>query len=91
MGTTNRVVTLGEEEWGSSWCIFHEKELQDPAGIIRQALGTTFGSSRQADVWKSNTRGDKVGSTWVGSERTAFRLGDCQVCLKVGKGCLRCL
>ena len=34
MGATYRVVTHGEEEWGPSWCIFHEKELHDPEGIF---------------------------------------------------------
>jgi hypothetical protein len=61
--------------------------------IFEQAPGTAFGSSRQADTWKGDTRGHKVGSadlgvgrSWGGPDRVGFHPGEYQVGPKVGMG-----
>jgi hypothetical protein len=41
-GAANVVTTRGKVEYSPRWCIFHEKELQDPEGIFRQAPDTVF-------------------------------------------------
>jgi hypothetical protein len=95
MGATNEVVTRGAEEWGPSWCIFHEKSRRNPREYSGKHLAPplvchynpTHGRvAREAAKWGRPTCG--VGWSLGSSFRAVFRLGDCQVGLTVGMGVL---